>query len=262
MEAGSPNYDINALVEEICASAKLYFLALPPRESSWQMERLFLRCLTKTSNRQYVRKPRPYKLSSDGQSSKAKGMYLRRRVDEVTSFLVGCFPNDEDTKSLEEQVIRQMAERHDLISLKKKDLLLEVEELVTLRDLCGMGSNAVYRFKSELEALRPVLRGLIFPACVKARLASFERSGNLPVNTVLHQVIVSSKDGTLRQMRPHMYLLQPWTLAKLLVDKSILDLTFQLSEQFATPKYNDVVSFTFSIEKSGCDINCSLCLVN
>ena len=71
-----------------------------------------------------------------------------------------------------------------------------------------------------------------------------------------------SKDGTLRQMRPHMFILQPWILAEIWVDKSILDLSFEHSEAFCLPKYKDVVIFTFNIDKSGSDINCSLRLVN
>ena len=125
-----------------------------------------------------------------------------------------------------------------------------------------MSSNALYRFKSGLEALRPVLRGMILPSSVKAKLCQFERSGNLPISTILHQVIVSSKDGTLRQMRPHMFILQPWILAELSVDKSILDSSFEQSEAFCTPKYKDVVVFTFNIDKSGSNISCSLRLVN
>ena len=249
------------MAEQVCATARIFFLHLPPRDSSKQLEKLFFKCLTKSTDREYVRKSKPYKLSQD-QSAEAKDKYLRRRVDEVMSFLTGRFPAEEDTSKLEAEVVRRMARRYKLLCLKENEMLLEVEELVTLRDLCGMGSNAMYRFKSGLEALRPVLNGLILPNCVKARIATFERSGNLPVNTVLQQVIVSSNDGTLRQMRPHMYLLQPWILAELLVDKSILDLSFQLSEEFMTAKYNGVAVFTFNIDKSGTDINCSLRLVN
>ena len=83
-------------------------------------------------------------------------------------------------------VICRTAKKYNLLCDEEKKLLLDVKEVVTLRDLCGMGSNAIYRFKSGLEALRPVLCGLILPSCIKNSLAQFERSGNLPVNTVLH----------------------------------------------------------------------------
>jgi len=92
------------------------------------------------------------------------------------------------------------------------ELLLDTEEVVTLRDLLGMGTKAIYRLKSglELEALRPNLRGyiLILPSRIKVKLACFEGSGNLTIAPVKHQLIVS-KEHTKQRLLPHMYLKEP-----------------------------------------------------
>ena len=150
-----------------------------------------------STDRTYIRKPQPYRIP-ENQSDEAKEKYLQRRTRELKAFLLGCFPEDSDTESLQAEVIGRVARSYKLVCFEEKELLLEIEELVALRDLCQMGSNAIYRFKSGLEALRPKLRGLILPNCIKTRLVKFERTGNLPVKTVYHQLIVSSNDGALR----------------------------------------------------------------
>ena len=81
---------------------------------------------------------------------------------------------------------------------------LYIEDVVVLRDLIGCGTNGIYRLKSGLGALNEVLRG-IFPSCIKARLARFEGNGNLEVQTVNHQLVVT-KDDTRHKSLPFSFL--------------------------------------------------------
>ena len=58
-------------------------------------------------------------------------------------------------------IVGNIAKKYDLICLQKEDMLVEVEELVMLRNISMMETNAIYRLYSGLEALHSKLCGLI-----------------------------------------------------------------------------------------------------
>ena len=97
----------------------------------------------------------------------------------------------------------------------------------------------------------------IFDTCLKAKLVQFEGDSNLELDTVMHALIVS-KDGTKNEHVPFMYLLKPWQLLELMIEKSITDCSFELSEKWMNVVYKDKIVITFNIDKGGNGITVSI----
>ena len=82
--------------------------------------------------------------------------------------------------------------------------MLGIKQVAVYRDIENMSTNAIYRFESAFDALRPMLRGLILPPSIKAKLSELEGHDNLEITTVLHLLMVE-KDITKQKLLPHKY---------------------------------------------------------
>ena len=192
----------------------------------------------------------------------SKQKYVRVKSKLIKDIIEKILPSktkfDMEVKEL---VLQRVCEDDDIIMLKKSELVLTIPELVTLRDTADMGTNAIYRFKSALEALHPVLRGLLLPPCIKAVLAEFESSGNLDIETVMH-FLISTKDDSRRQMQPFMYLKNPHMLLEILKDMTVLDRTYEQSVSIMNDKYINKDVYTINIDKGDQQIMTSVRCVN
>ena len=54
----------------------------------------------------------------------------------MKAFLLGCFPKDADTVSMQAGVIGLVARLYKFVCIKEKEILLKIEEIVALRDIC------------------------------------------------------------------------------------------------------------------------------
>ena len=61
-------------------------------------------------------------------------------------------------------VLNMIAHRSGLLIVDHCELLLSVAQCVVLRDHVGTGTNGLYQLKQALEALLPILKGLLLPS--------------------------------------------------------------------------------------------------
>ncbi|KAL7540283.1 hypothetical protein ACHAWF_006639 [Thalassiosira exigua] len=162
-------------------------------------------------------------------------------------------------KELAYRVFRKAAKNRGLLVFRSETFQLSIEEVISLRDMVGVGTNAIYRISSALAALRPYLP--IFPSRIKWNLARFESSCALEVHTDLHELLVK-KDGMQRKFLPFMKMTQPWLMLELINEKSRQDDSFEPSEDWMNEPYRSKVVVTYNIDKGGNDINLSVRLLN
>jgi hypothetical protein len=224
-------------------------------------EKVLAKCLDISSSNTYIRVPQIRALSPTA-SDASKKEYLRKKVKQSREIMALYLPDDETNA----KVLQTLVGDFGLFVCKKEDMLIDIKEIVTLRDLADMSTNAIYRFKSGFEALHPLFKGLIFPSMIKAKLGEFEGSDNLSINAKMHKLVVS-KDGMKEKLCAHMYLEEPHKLVELLKDSSVMDGTYQASETFMKKKGNQLEhkgkdAFTFQTDKSADDINTSIKTIN
>ena len=224
-------------------------------------EKVLAKCLDISSSNTYIRVPQIRALSPTA-SDASKKEYLRKKVKQSKEIMASYLPDDETNA----KVLQTLVGDFGLFVCKKEDMLIDIKEIVTLRDLADMSTNAIYRFKSGFEALHPLFKGLIFPSMIKAKLGEFEGSDNLSINAKMHKLVVS-KDGMKEKLCAHMYLEEPHKLVELLKDSSVMDGTYQASETFMKKKGNQLEhkgkdAFTFQTDKSADDINTSIKTIN
>ena len=197
--------------------------------------------------------PRPFRPSSDT----ARQQFIRRKSNTVNNFLSKLLPSD---NGIIDAVLRTVTADQNC-SVTDDDLTLKIEELVTICDVVGptMGTNAMYRFASAYEALRPGRK--IFPSCIKMLFAEFEGANNLSITTENHLLIVS-KEGMATKMLAHMCVNELWELAALIKEKSKLDGSYDNSEDFMKETHKSKDCFTFNLDKSGSNMNGSIRLAN
>ena len=103
------------MANQVVGIVELHFFAsLPRRDIRWAKEKLFHKCLSMSTDRTYIRKPQPYRIP-ENQSHEAKEKYLQCRTRELKAFLLGCFPEDLDTASIQSNVIGQVARSYKLV---------------------------------------------------------------------------------------------------------------------------------------------------
>ena len=71
----------------------------------------------------------------------ARSKFVNRKANLVSSLLDKSMPQGSAYKRyLRIRVIHKVAEGHGLVVIAKGDLILQIAEVVTLRDLAGMGT--------------------------------------------------------------------------------------------------------------------------
>ena len=180
--------------------------------------------------------------TSTRQSQRDYVLRKARLVAEYIELIV-----DENSRA---GVVEKMAELRDYVVLKKDQMQLSIQDCVVLRDFIGCSSNGMYRLKSGLAALNLYLSHII-PSCIKHRFAMFEGTGNLKVDVVQHQLIVT-QDDTKHKSLPFSYLLHPWQRVEQMVEKSKSEGTYQASQEWSSLENCSI--FTVNIDKGGSDI--------
>ena len=74
--------------------------------------------------------------------------------------------------------------------------------------------------------------------------------------------MIVNKDGTQQKHLPYMYLLKQWQLLDLMIESSIADRTFEMSETWMRVVYCRKIFLTYNIDKGGDDIAVSIRLLN
>ena len=77
-------------------------------------------------------------------------------------------------------ILKMIGHRSGFIVVDHGELMLSVAQCVAIRDHIGTGSNGLYRLKQALEALLPVLKGLLIPPNIRNKMTIKEREGVVP----------------------------------------------------------------------------------
>ena len=116
-----------------------------------------------------------------------------------------------------------------------------------------------------INAMRPELENVLgiqpFPHYYAAKFAMYESSNNLELVTTMVPLQVK-KDDTLTKLLPFAYLKRPWELLQIMLENSMVDYSFEPSEDLMCTIYCGIICFTYNLDKDGNDIICSVCLSN
>ncbi|EJK58477.1 hypothetical protein THAOC_21391 [Thalassiosira oceanica] len=162
-----------------------------------------------------------------------------------------------EQKDLAILVIRQIAKTLDLQVYDLDSVELTIEDVVSLREKVGLGTNELDRLSSALKALIPSLD--IFPSQLKRKLAEFDREGNLEIG--VQKVPLACGDNQTKLV-PFIHLQDAHKLVELMAEASHYDGSYEQSEEFMTDKYSNKLVCTYNTDKGGGDITTSTRLVN
>ena len=196
--------------------------------------------------------------SHEASSAKAHSYLVTRKANEIDEAAEAVF-NGKFSDDFIEHVFEKLAKRRGLAVFKHEGLQLTIAEIASLRDFCGLSSNKTFKLKQAIEVLRPQLKGVIFVPAIQRRLTELEREGNLPVE-VRKQPLIIKKEGNKRDLRIVWWLQEPAKMMERLVNLSVIDGTFEASEEFSSIVGEVVV--LWGIDKSAKDTGCAIRIAN
>ena len=210
------------------------------------------------SNR-YVRVPRTRR-NKGSSTAESELRYVRNKARWLEDIIdTMSHAKTASSERITKQVIKNLGKRFDLTVVEKESIQLDVSEVISLRDTADIGTNAIYRLASALQALRPDLE--LFPPAVKAMIAVFEKTDNFEMGLELLYLTVN-KDDTKKKLLPFVWMKKVWRLVQSMVESSTADGTFESSETFMKALYEGKIVLTYNIDKGGNDIIVSIRLVN
>ena len=205
------------------------------------------------------------KIACDPKSDeKSKEKYVRGKASLIKDVINSVLPSSctDFDKDIKFRVLQKVTDDSDILMLKKGELLFTMQELVNLRELIGhIGTNAMYRLKSGLEALKPQLTGFLFPSCIKAKFAAYEARDNLAVSCEKVELIVT-KDDSRHKLQAFTNLANPHHLLELMKETSVKDGSYESSQSFMNGKYMNKDIYTLNADKSDFDLAASSRYVN
>ena len=77
-------------------------------------------------------------------------------------------------------ILKMIRHSSCFIVVDQRELMLSVAQCVVIGDHIGTGSNGLYRLKQALEALLPVLKGLLIPPNIRNKMTIKEPEGVVP----------------------------------------------------------------------------------
>ena len=132
----------------------------------------------KTQLTTYLRIAGARKLKEDAKD-KSKTDRVTRKADKIEQSSEQTLKNvDEET---DRDVFRNLAKRRKLEVFDQEELALTMDDIVAIRNFCGLSTAKFLKLKKAIEILRPALKNVVFLANLKKRFTEFEKEGNLPI---------------------------------------------------------------------------------
>lgn len=194
------------------------------------------------------RVPEPRSLGSNT-TKESRKKYIARKKKVVGDVLNEILPErlDQDGQ-LRRQLLHEVGLDHGLFVADAEDIQLSVPELMTLREESRMGSNQMRDFKANLEALKPILKGILLPSCIKEVMAKFEKLEPLEICSTSHHLVTSQKENRRGQC-VYWRLLKPGELYERMADSSMKSEEYEESQGWG--KLNSKMICTDNIDKGG-----------
>ena len=222
----------------------------------------------RTMKRSFVAVPTRRKRLDPTSSPKQQSNFVCEKAKVIGAFVGSHLRADTPhERHIGRRVLNKIAEQFGgtVHNIGYKFKTLDMQEVITLRDIGPKTSSAMVRFVSAFCALRPDLESelgiQIWPKCLQARLTLFESTNNFELKSMKCNVQVK-KDDTLYKMRPYAYLVKPWQLLELMVDNLYIDCSFKQSKTWMNPIFKSKVVLTSNLDKGGDDIICTIRLCN
>ena len=148
-------------------------------------------------------------------------------------------------------ILKMIGHRSGFIVVDHGELMLSVAQCVAIRDHIGTGSNGLYRLKQALEALLPVLKGLLIPPNIRNKMSIKEREGVVPLWVAEVNCTITQK-GNRRGMCTYYYCEYPAQLIANMIRRMFLDGAYE--ESFSFSSLNDKLVVAIGIDKSDKDL--------
>ena len=91
-------------------------------------------------------------------------------------------------------IMKHVAEDRGYLVLDKNKLMLSVANCIALRDYFGVANNGLQRLKQSIEALAPVLKGLLLPPNVHNKVGLVEKKGVI-LPCVVEAMLYTHEEG-------------------------------------------------------------------
>ena len=162
----------------------------------------------RTMKRSFVAVPTRRKRLDPTSSPKQQSNFVCEKAKVIGAFVGSHLRADTPhERHIGRRVLNKIAEQFGgtVHNIGYKFKTLDMQEVITLRDIGPKTSSAMVRFVSAFCALRPDLESelgiQIWPKCLQARLTLFESTNNFELKSMKCNVQVK-KDDTLYKMRP------------------------------------------------------------
>ena len=132
-------------------------------------------------------------------------------------------------------------------------------QCVAVQDHIITSTNGLYRLKDVLEALIPVLKGLLVPPNIQNKVAKKEREGFVPSWVIEVNYILTQK-GNRRGICRYYYCEYPAQLLANMITRMYLDHTYEKSFTFSSLTH--VIVIAIGIDKSDKDLVGIGCICN
>ena len=239
LEKGGATYDVQNFahsVMEACTSKKSNEVEIKRYNASGQ-----------SINQRYI-KVKKARTVKDDATDRSRKMWTTDRVNELEA-TVSTLTVDPKLKRM---VLNQLANRHGYLLVDQTTSQFTASQLVSIRDHVGTGTNGMYRMKQAFEAHSdPTLKGVFFPPSIRKIISEEEKKGVVPVKFVELNCAVTKK-GNRRNMCTFSWIVNPAHLLETMINRTLLDGTYQNSFLFSS--LHDTIVVAAGIDKSENDL--------
>ena len=149
---------------------------------------------------------------------------------------------DDNDPEYKRKVFQRLAEEHEYLLISGGRLT--ASQLVAGRDWIGTGTNGMYRAKQWFETCYPELAGEIFPPRIRKVMSEKEKEGVVSVKAIEVNCTITKK-GNRRGNCTYYYVENPTHLLETMINRMILDGSYETSFDFCSLVNQLVVSCTF-----------------
>ena len=182
----------------------------------------------------------------DNATDKSRKIWVREKANNLTATVDGYDPK------IKRMVLNQMAKKHGYLLVAKDEAQFSASQLIAIRDHVGTGTNGMYRVKQAVEALSdPILKGFFFPPNIRKLISEEEKKGVVPVKCVELNCFVTKK-GNRQNMCTFNWIVKPGHLLETMINRMLLDGTYQDSFMFSS--LHDTIVVVAGIDKSEHDL--------
>ena len=198
-----------------------------------------------TVRRRYLNIDSPLKLPKSDVQLESRKRWIAKRAEVVNQVV------EDLTLGSFGEVMTKLAESRGYLLLKKNELVLTVSDCIALRDWTGVANNGLHRMKQAIESLRPVLRGLLLPSCIRNKVRIEERRGVI-LPRVVEVSCTLTRKGNLEGMRSFIYVEYPGQLIANMIKSAILNGELMDSNSFSA--LDDKIVILIGIGKAASDL--------